>query len=166
MRVVGRARNLRPEFRGELAMHGRTVHADLFEQSAAHHRHHPAAAGCAGMIGALPRRARETAGRGAVERLRRLILELLESLADVVAQRLEPGARPCLAMLDDVCVHQFVSSRICRNASPTTMAAASATLSERKAGFIGIFNRASAAVTTSSVTPTVSRPNNRMSDAA
>jgi len=45
------------------------------------------------------------------------------------------------------------------------MAAAIATLSERKPGLIGITSRASAAATTSSGTPAVSRPNSRMSAA-
>src|SRR4051812_39190429 len=52
---------------------------------------------------------------------------------------------------------------VCRSASPNAMAAAIATLSERKPGLIGITTRASAAAVTSSVTPADSRPNSRMS---
>ena len=43
------------------------------------------------------------------------------------------------------------------------MAAAMATLSERKPGLIGIASRASAAEATSAVTPADSRPNSRIS---
>ncbi len=46
----------------------------------------------------------------------------------------------------------------CRNASPSTMAAATATLSERKPGRIGTATRRSAAACTSSGTPADSRP--------
>ena len=52
---------------------------------------------------------------------------------------------------------------VCRSASPSAMAAAIATLSERSPGLIGITSRASAAAATSSGTPADSRPNNRMS---
>ena len=54
---------------------------------------------------------------------------------------------------------------VCRSASPNAMAAAMATLSERKPGLIGITSRASAAAATSSVTPADSRPNSRTSSA-
>ena len=66
--IVGRARNLRAEFRREFAMHGRAVHADLLEQPPAHHRHHAAAAGLAGVVGAVPGRAHEAPGVARIER--------------------------------------------------------------------------------------------------
>ena len=43
-RIVGGAGDLLAEFRRELAMHGRAMHADLLEHAAAHQRHHAAAA--------------------------------------------------------------------------------------------------------------------------
>ena len=42
--VVG-AGNFLAEFRRELAVHGRDMHADLLEHAAVHHRHDAAAAG-------------------------------------------------------------------------------------------------------------------------
>src|SRR5262249_34455997 len=50
------------------------------------------------------------------------------------------------------------SAAVCRIASPTAMAAAIATLSERKPFRIGMTSRASAAACTFSGTPEVSRP--------
>ena len=61
--IVGGARNLLAEFRREVAVHGRAVHADLLEQPPAHQRHHAAAAGLAGMVGALQGVRDEAAGR-------------------------------------------------------------------------------------------------------
>src|SRR5262249_7545065 len=52
---------------------------------------------------------------------------------------------------------------VCRIASPTAMAAAIATLSERKPSRIGMTSRASAAACTFSGTPDVSRPNSKTS---
>ena len=88
-RIVVGAGNLLAEFRRELAVHGRAMHADLLEHAAVHHRHHAAAARRAGMIGALPRRAHEAAGRAIGQRRARgqRVLERLERRADVVAQR-------------------------------------------------------------------------------
>ena len=111
-RVVGGAGNLATEFQRELAMHGRAVHADLFEQPPAHHRHHPAAALGAGVIGALPRRAHEAAGLARIERGRGLVLEFLERGADLVAQSLEPASRTCFPLFDEGYVH--TCSRITR----------------------------------------------------
>jgi hypothetical protein len=54
---------------------------------------------------------------------------------------------------------------VCRNASPTAMAAASATFSDRNPLRIGMSKRASAAAWTSVGTPADSRPNKRMSSA-
>jgi len=48
------AGNLRAEFGGEFAVHRRAMHADLFEQPSAHHRHQALAAGLAGVVGAVP----------------------------------------------------------------------------------------------------------------
>src|SRR6185295_2749553 len=56
-----------------------------------------------------------------------------------------------------------IAEPVCRSASPNAMAAAMATLSERKPGLIGIASRTSAAAATSAVTPADSRPNSRTS---
>src|SRR5882757_10852972 len=68
-------------------------------------------------------------------------------------------------LLDRVTHHvsSLLTERVCRSASPNAMAAAIATLSERRPGLMGMTSRASAAATTSSVTPADSRPNNRIS---
>ena len=67
--------------------------------------------------------------------------------------------------LDRVTHHLSLNAAepVCRSASPSAMAAAIATLSERKSGLIGITSRASAAAATSSGTPADSRPNSRTS---
>ena len=115
-RIVGRARDLRAEFRRELAVHGRAMHADLLEHAAVHHRHHAAAAGRAGVIGALPRRAHEAARRALGERRagRQRIFQRFEGRADVVAQLLEPGARAGLSVGD----HEAASSTAARVSAP------------------------------------------------
>ena len=81
--------NFLAEFGREFAEHGRDVDADLLEHPALHHRHHAAAAGRAGVIGAAPRRADESAGRLRGERRVRgqRFLQRFESRADVVPQR-------------------------------------------------------------------------------
>ena len=68
-------------------------------------RHHAAASGLAGMVGAVPGRARETSGIAGIERGRRFVFELLECLANVVAQALEPGLCARLAIFDHGHVH-------------------------------------------------------------
>ena len=80
----------------EFAVHGRAMHADLLEHAPLHHRHHAAAAGGAGVIGAGPGRPHEAAGCHC--RLRRGSLgrsssSFSKAPADVVAQRLKPRAR-------------------------------------------------------------------------
>jgi hypothetical protein len=57
------------------------------------------------MIGAIPRRAHEAPGRALGERRagRQRVLQRLERRADVVAQKLEPGARTRLALGDRRC---------------------------------------------------------------
>ena len=62
-RIVRGAGDFLAEFRRELAVHGRAMHADFLEHAPAHQRHHAAAAGLAAVVGALPRRAHEAAGR-------------------------------------------------------------------------------------------------------
>ncbi len=85
------------ELRRELAVHGGDVHPDLLEEAAVHHAHDAAAAGLA-----RPRLKLEAARARAVERLRRLVLQLLEGGADAVAQGFEPGAGAALAGIEDV----------------------------------------------------------------
>src|ERR1700688_1171264 len=107
-RIVFGAGDFLAEFRRELAMHGRAMHADFLEHAPADQRHHAAAARCAGMIGALPWRARETAG-GRIAK-RRLggqgVLQRLKRLADIVAKRLEPGLGAGLAGFDWCGIHR------------------------------------------------------------
>ena len=67
-RIVGGARDILAEFRREFAEHRRDMDADFLEHAALHHRHDAAAAGRAAVIGAVPRRAHETAGRAVGER--------------------------------------------------------------------------------------------------
>src|SRR6266404_59959 len=91
--------------------------------------------------------ARESAEYGGAPGLCAFALEGEKDLLDRVAHRTSP----------------WVTALVCRSASPNAMAAAIATLSERRSGSIGITSRASAAVATSSGTPADSRPNSRMS---
>ncbi len=69
----------------------------------------------------------------------------------------------CRIDCDGVSYSPPVGAAVCRIASPTAMAAAIATLSERKPGRIGMTSRASAAAWTCSGTPADSRPNIRTS---
>ena len=138
-RVFGCARHLRAKLRRELAMHGRAVHADLLEQPSVHHRHDAAAALGAGVIGPLPGRALEAARLAGIERGRRVALERLERRANLVAQRFEPRAGAGFLVLDiggsvmnGVCIS--FAAPVCLNASPSAIAAAIATLSERMPG--------------------------------
>src|SRR6516164_28703 len=76
------------------------MYPDLFEQPPMHHRHHPTAAGRPVMADAPPGRAHEARGLIRIERRRRLVLELFEGRANLVAQGLEPGGCARLAILD------------------------------------------------------------------
>jgi hypothetical protein len=88
-RILRRAGDLLAEFRAELAPDGRDIDPDLLEDAAAHGRHHAAAA--TGTVPGLAREApRRQPGMGAV---RQLVLDLLESVADAVAQGFEPVPR-------------------------------------------------------------------------
>ena len=148
------------------------MHADLLEHAAVHHRHDAAAAGRAAMIGALPGRAHEAAGRAVAERgiRRQRVFQRLERRADVVAQCLEPGARLGLAGIECGVIHVLINSLgqsyhrakscVCRKASPATIAAATAILSERMPDCIGMRRRTSALSWTAAGTPALSRPNN------
>src|ERR1039457_7493331 len=111
-RIVGGARDLLAEFRRELAMHSRAMHADLLEHAPAHERHHAAATALAIVIGAAPGRACEAAGGVLCERRarRQRILDRLERSADIVAQRLEPGPRAGLTGFDGRRVHHLIPS--------------------------------------------------------
>ena len=62
-RIAFGARDFLAELRREFAVDGRAMHADLLEHAAVHHRHHAAATRLAGVVGALPGRALETARR-------------------------------------------------------------------------------------------------------
>src|SRR6185369_15359926 len=104
-RIVGSARNLGAEFGGEFAMHGRTMHADLLEQTAPHHAHDAAAAGLAGMVGAPPRAAGEASRAAWIERGRRLVFQSLERGTDVIAQAFEPGPGASLALFERRDIH-------------------------------------------------------------
>src|SRR5664279_5024181 len=99
-RIVGSAGNLRAKFGAELAMHRRAMHADFLEQTSVHYRHHAAAAGLPGVVGAVPGRARKPPRSTGIERGRCVVLQPLEGRANVVAQGFEPAPRPRLAILD------------------------------------------------------------------
>ena len=177
-RIVVGAGNLLAEFRRELAVHGRAVHADLFEHAAVHHRHHAAAArlrrydrcaarACArsgrpgdrpsgapaGSSSSSASKAAQMSSRSARTRRARAVLAGVERRG--VGEGAGHGARS----------YSWRKPPVCRSASPSAMAAAIATLSERKPGRIGIDSRASAASCTASGTPADSRPNSRMSPA-
>ena len=106
-RVVGGAGNLLAEFRGEFAEHRRDMDADLLEYAALHHRHDAAATRRAAVVGAVPGRAYEAAGRAIGERGAggEGVLQILECGHDLVAQRLKPGAGALFAGVDLACVH-------------------------------------------------------------
>ena len=152
------ARDLLAEFRREFAVHGRAMHADFLEHAAVHHRHHAAAAGRAAMVGALPGRADEAARRAVGKRgiRRQGIFQGLKRGADIVAQCLEPGARLGLAAIECRAIHFHINSLgqsyhrakscVCRKASPATIAAAIAILSERMPDCMGMRRRTSAAL--------------------
>src|SRR3569623_925720 len=164
--ILGRARDLPAELRRELAEYGRAVHAALLDDAAAPHVHDAAATGAAGMVGAAPRRTHESAGLAVAEWRTggQGVLQRLEGSADVVALTLAPGTRFGLAGIEDRGLGQGGHERFpvvpayCRRASPATLAAAMATLSERKPSRIGIRRRVSAARCTASGTPALSRP--------
>jgi hypothetical protein len=119
-RIVRGARDLRAEFGRELAVHGRAMHADLLEHAAVHHRHHAAAAGCAGEIRALPRRAHEASRRAIGQRRarRQRIFQRFERGADVVAQLLEPGACAGLSVGDHAAASSTLAPQRAATSSP------------------------------------------------
>src|SRR5690606_26812103 len=82
-------------------VHGRHMHADLFEETPAHHAG-DAAALVGDAVAAPPRRPHEATGRARIERGRRLIFQRLERRANLVAQLLEPSLRPGFAFLAHV----------------------------------------------------------------
>src|SRR6185312_2504811 len=166
-RILLGAGNLLPEFRAELAPDGRDIDAGLLEDAAFEDRHRAAAAAAAV---AVPAFARETLRFAGSE----LVLDRFERGADAIAQRLEPcphlyllGLR-FLLFAAHACSPGCSTGRspVCRNASPNTMEAASATLIERRPGRIGRRTRASAAACTSAGTPALSRPRSSVSSAA
>ena len=115
-RIVVGARDFLAEFRREFAVHGRAMHADFLEHAAVHHRHHAAAARVApadAIWRALPGRARQSGQRRAVGESgirRQRIFQALERRADIVAQRLEPGARLGLVAIEFGMIHRRVNS--------------------------------------------------------
>ena len=104
--IVGGARNLRAEFRREFAVHGRAVHADLLEQAPVHHRHHAAAAGLAGVVGAVPGRAHETAGLAGIERSAGASSSSRSKPRRYRCAALRTSSRPRFAILDQGHVHR------------------------------------------------------------
>src|SRR6185312_10604494 len=140
--------------------------ADLLEDAAMHQRH-----GAAAAVLPRPRLAHEAAGGALLRPLRRIvILDRFEGGAEAVAQRLEPvGGALLPRLVVGNCIGGHIGSvgkcSVCRSASPSTSAAASATLSERSPGRIGTRSRASAARCTASGTPAVSRPSSSVSSA-
>ena len=86
--VAAGARDLLGEVLRQLAEHRGRVDADLLEDAPVHHRHDAAAA----FLFAVPGRALEAAG-GKAGLLAELVLQLLEALADPVAQRLNTAPK-------------------------------------------------------------------------
>src|SRR5688572_16960761 len=163
--AFSRAGDLLAELLAEAAEHRGDVDPDLLEHAALHHRHGAAAAVAAAGVGPLPGGALEPAGgQIAVTRRGKLVLQPLEGGADPVAQLLEPRARLAL-MVRRIGAHDS-GNPSCRIASPATIAAAIATLSDRRPARIGIRMRRSAAACTSSGTPALSRPSSSESDAS
>ena len=178
-RVLGRARDLAAELRREFAVHGRDVDADLLEHAAAHQRHDAAAAGRAAVVGARPGLAREAAGarrvrdrtaprpRPRAARARRRCGRAAPRTRS--ARRPAGGGRARSRARTGFSGARYGTggaggkapggkAPVCRSASPRIIAAATATLSERRPGRIGTTMRASAAAWTSSGTPADSRP--------
>ena len=148
------------------------MHADFLEDAAVHHCHHAAAAGRAAMIGALPGRTDKAASAAVDERgiRRKSVFQALKRSADIVSQLFEPGARLGLAAIECGMIHFLINSleqsyhraksRVCRSASPATIAAATAILSDRMPDCMGMRRRTSARSWMVAGTPALSRPNN------
>ena len=86
----------------------------------------PPPPGCAGMVGALPWRAHETAGRRCRQaaRSRAGRLPPPQGRADIVAQRLEPGARAGLAGFETHAVDAVIGTESLANCASRPSAAA------------------------------------------
>src|ERR1700749_699370 len=148
------------EFRRQRAVDaGGCHHADLLEHAAAAQRADHAAVA----LGTLPGLAGEPSGREMGERAGILVFDLLEFGADAIAQLLEPGACANLAVCQGVMPRHAGNPFVCLNASPSTIAPASATLRERRPSRKGMQSRASAVAWTSSGTPALSRPSRSVS---
>ena len=91
-RIFLGAGNILAELGRELAVDGGDVYADLLEDAAVHLRHDASAARDAAVVGTLPGRAHEAAGRlvAVLGGRRQLILDRLEGGGDAVAQFREP----------------------------------------------------------------------------
>ena len=92
-RIFIRTGYLLTEFLGKFAMDGGGVNPDLLEDPAMHDGHDPAAAIA---FVALPWRLYETARRPVGERAFQIVLELLETGANLVAQFGKPRGGGCL----------------------------------------------------------------------
>src|SRR6476661_5386093 len=130
----------------------------------------------AAVILAFPGLAFKSPRVGCPGRQRRLdpVLDLLEGGADPVAEGGKPEGRFGLEAVGgvvgghhglDVSREGVGKAPVWRRASPSIMAAVTATLSERNPGRMGISRRASAASWTASGTPADSRPTRMMSSA-
>src|SRR5690606_16623811 len=127
---------------------GRDVDSDLLEHAAVHDRHHAAAAVAAAMVDALPGRAHESSRWPVGQRSPggEVVFHRLEGGGDAVAQVGEPGGGFGLPVFGHGAssVAELWAGRkppVCRRASPRTMAAAVATLIERKPGTMGTTTR-------------------------
>src|SRR5262249_22078419 len=103
--------------------------------------------------------------------LRQFILDRLELGAHAVAQRGKPGFSHCAASRIGrerklLFGHGSGKDPICRNASASAIAPASATFNERAPGRNGMTTRAATARCTASGTPALSRPRRIVSSAA
>ena len=101
-RVLLGAGNVLAELGREFAVHGGDVDADLLEDAPMHQRHGAAAAIRAGMVGALPRRFLEAAGRPVAEHglVWQFVLDRLEFGDDAVTQFREPCGGAGLLVFD------------------------------------------------------------------
>ena len=123
-------------------MHQADVDAAFLEEAAAlHEAHHAAAAGRA-----IPGGELEPARRARIEVGGRLILQGLEGGDDLVAEGVEPGPGPAVAIGEGggVChgTRGLGNPSVWRNASERPMAAETVRLRERASGARGISNRA------------------------
>src|SRR5689334_12484245 len=153
------------EIRAERAVDRRDIDADLLEDAALHHAHHAAPRFAPVFVESLCRCTDELAGWPLRQLAAMFLLDLFEGCAKLVAQGFEAFAGAAFAVGVDLDCRHAGNDPVWRNASPSTMAPACATLSERKPDFMAIRKRASARSWTKPGTPALSRPSKIVSSA-